>query len=74
MLKKIGARKKAETLRPGDVIFDNPNEEKAREFKIKIMILDYVLALLGGDFPSLKIIRKKNLSSGNWWIRVQDPV
>jgi len=72
MLKKINARKEADRLNRGDHLFDGPDEESAREFKIKFIFLSHVLAIHGGDFPSLKIIRKKILVSGNWWIRIED--
>jgi hypothetical protein len=72
MLKKIIARKEADHLNRGDLLFDGPDEQSAREFKIKFVFASFVLAIHGGDFPSLKIIRRKRLLSGNWWIRFED--
>ena len=68
MLKKISTGSDVEKLKPGDYIFDNPEEKEAREYKIKKILFGYLLAFHGGDFPSLKIIRKKNLIAGEWWI------
>jgi hypothetical protein len=71
MVKKIIAPTEAENLKPGDAILDGPDEEIAREFKLIMVLLDHVLAWHGGDFPSLKFIRRSKLASGNWWVRVR---
>jgi hypothetical protein len=68
MLKKINAGIEADRLRPGDSIFDNTVEELAREFKIKWIILNCLIAVHNGDFPSVKIIRRSRLISGQWSI------
>jgi hypothetical protein len=68
MLKKIQSSKEAEELKSGDIIYDDFREGVNRDFKIKLIIGRYMLVFLGGDFPSFKIIPKRALISGNWWI------
>ena len=69
MLKKINSGADAGKLKPGDYIFDGPVEEKARKFKIKKIVFNLLIVFHGGEFPSIKFLRKQKISSGNWWMR-----
>jgi|HubBroStandDraft_2_1064218.scaffolds.fasta_scaffold1512334_1 hypothetical protein len=70
MLKKIQNFKEAEALKSGDIIYDDPMVEIARDFKIKLIFNRHMLIFHGGDFPSIKIIHKKELFAGNWWVMI----
>jgi hypothetical protein len=69
MLKKISTGSNAGKPKTGDYIFDGPEEENARRFKIKGFFFGCLIAFHGGDFPSVKFISKEKLVAGGWWVK-----
>jgi len=70
MLKKISTGSNAGKTKTGDYIFDAPEEENARRFKIKGVVFGWRIAFHGGDFPSLKFISPEKLEAGSWWVKL----
>jgi hypothetical protein len=69
MLKKITSVKDIQEIEPGDNIFDMPDVLLGRKYQVyKIIIDDLIVQHQDGIFET-KLLTKKDLLSGGWWIR-----
>jgi hypothetical protein len=64
MLKKVTS---IQDIQQDDVIFDDPDAAKAKQYKIENINNGNVYAIHADGTLDLRIINSYDLSAGNWW-------
>jgi hypothetical protein len=69
MLKKITSVKDIQEIEKGYNIFDTPDVLLAKKYLVYKIIIDDLIVQHQDGIIETKLLTKKDLLSGNWWVR-----
>ena len=69
MLKKITSVKDIQEIEQGDNIFDTPDVLLAKKYLVYKIIIDDLIVQHQDGIIETKLLTKKDLLFGNWWVR-----
>ena len=69
MLKKITPVKNIQEIEPGDNIFDMQDVLLGKKYQVYKIIIDDLIAQNWDGILETKLLSKKVLLSGSWWMR-----
>ena len=68
MLKKITSITDIKEIEPGDNIFDMPDVLLGKKYQVYKIIIDDLIVQHQEDILETKLLTKKDLLSGSWWV------